>query len=210
MHSPISGVPGAEPDGPTLHQRLAVIAWLKARGLPLGIGVTQFPNEQLSPLFISVFDLSASEVARLNASLDHARSQYDTLVGRIATGGINPDGAQLTVQVPPMPAEGGAIHDALFAAFQQVLGPERFQLFDIVAADNFERSFDGFGLGEVRYTMELNPIVAANGFRTYRITRHSSNPDGSRMTSNNQLDVESALKRFPVLKRFIPGDINRQ
>lgn len=208
MYSPISGGTGAEPDGSSLNQRVAAIAWLRARGLPLGIGVTEFPTEQLGPLFISVFDLSTSEVDRLNASLAHARTKYDALVGSIATGGIGPDGTQLTVHVPPMPVEGGAIHDALFATFQQVLGPERFQLFNIVAADNFERSFDGFGLGEVHYIMDLNPSVAANGFKTYKIVRTSSNPDGSRMTSNNQLDVENALKMFPVLRRFIPRNID--
>lgn len=168
------------------------------------------PVRGLDPVFVRFFNLTPAEAGRLAGSIKLAQAQYDSMVDAAATGGVSDDGKTLTVTVPSFPAEGGAIHDELLGAFEQVLGPDRFALFNVVTRDQFEQSFNQFGLGKVTYAMELTPTIIAGARPIYKATRATSGPDGSwGSSSGSVLGAADVKKYFPAMSRFLPPDFGQ-
>lgn len=187
-----------------------VIEWLQASGYHLQVPAIMWPRDKLNPQFIKVFDLSPPEVARLEGSLKLAKEQIDALLSRAATGEISADGAKLTVTVPPQPTEGGVIHDTLLSAFEQVLGPDRFLLFNTMSGDAFEQSFDQFGLATEIFTVDLNPERMSGGRPLYQVKKETKGAEG-RLNNNSigRIDAAGVLDFAPPVKRFLPADFGQ-
>lgn len=207
--APVAGAAALAPD--VVAARLATLQWLQAAGMPVQLPpVSPFTDTTLNPIFVKAFALDGAEEAKLRLALIDSRRRYDEVLTRTAQGRIDEAGKELTVKIAPSPEAGGRIHDDLLDTFRNVLGPERFALFNQLSAEAFAGTYDSFGMGQVTLTMKLTPRHVPNGPDTYQIVRAVTSASGQRTLGTSQIDLATARRSFPVLFRFLPADFGSE
>jgi len=161
--------------------------------------------DKVGPQLVGFFDLTPAETATLNAAVARAAQRMAELSHLHASGKVDETTGKLIVDVAAFPEEGGRVYDELLGQFRSVLGPERFAYFGTFFGDNFDRSYDSFGLHRVRYEVELTPVTTLNGQPVHRIERSFVAGDGTGSgRGGGQLPLDRLVEYNPILKRFLP------
>ena len=172
------------------------------------LSIPVFGQNRVNPHFAQFFELTPDETNRLSAAVAQAAQRMEDLADLHAVGNLDAAAGKLTVNVTAFPAEGGIVYNELLGQFQTVLGPERFAYFNIFFGDTFDQSFDGFGLNQVRYEVDLTPTVTPQGQTNYSYTRSFVTGDAKgRGQGGGQLPLPLLIKYNPTLKRFIPPSL---
>lgn len=169
--------------------------------------VIPFVGDSLNLDLAVTLGLSPAEVDQINAAYRTARQRLSDQALKTATSRISADGTKLIVSIPPFPTEADSPYSDLLNKVTQVLGPERFQVFNEVAGEAFDRDSDRFGLNAVTYELGLQPVGTATSPPSYSL-RHSSVAADVKESSSasgtfTRADIE---KFFPVLTHFLPPD----
>ena len=183
--------------------RLKAYAWLK-RTQPY-LSLPLFGGDGLDPTFVALFDLSPSEAASLELATRRAKDQLLDLARQVAKVDVDRSHGKVTVDVPSMPGKGGQIYDQLLAVFGTALGPEKFQQFNALEGDVFDRSFDSFGVAKKKY--EVTVRVDQRGQTWFDVRTSSSEPNSS-ITSNGSVSPQDLTKAFPPLDGIVPADFS--
>lgn len=189
-----------------MQRKREMLESLRARGRMLFF--TPFVGKLITPEFAMLMDLTANEVVALEAALAKAKDSYAEAEFRAGSVTIGPDGRSLTMEVPPMPEAGGAIYDHALATFESVLGPERFELFNIASRDAFDRALDNFGLSQVTYSLKVSDSTMPSGELLFDIERSHVGP-GGRGTSSSRLRPKDMDAFFPQLSKVMPKDFGK-
>jgi hypothetical protein len=112
----------------------------------------------LSEAAISAFRLSPSEVARVKALLAATQKSMAELEAKNAVIEPPRSEGEIRITVAPFPAEGGKVYDTFQQALHEILGDERFSLYNGTFRESMERlgEMSGFGLIERSITIEPN------------------------------------------------------
>ena len=166
-------------------------------------------GDALNTDVVEVLDLTLVEKELLDSAFKQAKQHLDELREHAASRQVTADGKKLIVTVAPIPTEGSAVYSNLVTTLKQVLGPERYQLFNDVTGDSFDRSFESFGLNTVSYELSLEPISQPGSAPNYAFKQSFKAADGSGSSgwSNGTMDRSSLEKSFPVLAHFFTPDI---
>ena len=205
-----AAVPGSDF---TVRSPMETLEWLKARNQHLLMvpfhpinGAYGFDTQMAIML-----GLKPDEYDRLNAAIRQTQQQLNDLAIQAATAHLSPDGKTLQVTVPSLAAGGDALYSSLLNTFAQVLGPDRFQVFNALAGDTFDTSFDRFGLNPTSYVLTLQPLAPAAGPPLYQVTRNYTDATGkSRGWSNSTYRLPDLQKDLPVLAHFLPPELAQQ
>lgn len=173
--------PSDSPDAASSSQSYAALraAVTVATKLPsLQYRVPAFMGERLNPHFVTLYELTPEEVARIDTALLRARERVGRLEAAKAVIAPHPDGS-VRISVEPFPAEGGMVLDGVKSELLATLGPTRSDCFralsDFDGTDSTE--FGGFGLS--RTVIEIR----------------SSGPTGQgSLTSSTSFDPETKLQ----------------
>lgn len=169
-----------------------------------------FGGDRVRPEFAILMDLTLEEKQDMEEVLANAKHAYLEAEVRNGVVTLGAEGSSLTMEVPPMPKEGGVIYDQALTAVAGILGPERFELFNMAARDGFDRSLDSFGLNHVTYRMKPSKQTMANGEQLYDIVREFQGPDGSsRGNSGSVLRLQDLERSFPQLAKVLPEDFGK-
>lgn len=159
----------------------------------------------LDPKLAVMLGLTPAEFDHLNAAIQKTERKFAELAIQKAVSHVSANGKTLTVAVPPLARAGDALYANLLNTFENVLGPQRFQLFNAVAGDSFDNSFGGFGVDPVTYVLTLQPTGNDGGTPRYSVTRSftqtGQNGVGWSRGSYSRKNLE---ENFPVLAHFLP------
>jgi len=183
--------------------RLKAYAWLKGKQPHLTLPL--FGEDGLDSTFVALFDLTPSEAASLELATHRAKDQLLELARHVARVDVDRSHGKVTVDVPSVPGKGGQIYDQLLAAFGSVLGPEKFQQFNTLEGDAFDRSFGSFGVAMKKY--EVTVRVDQRGQTWFDVRASSSEPNSS-STSNSAVSRQDLAKYFPLLVGIVPPDLS--
>lgn len=188
-------------------RKVARVISFNEHGSYLTVG--PYVQDRISPTFLLMFDLTKDEVDRLESAASNASERYQEMQSRVAAGEMNADGSKLIVNVPPTPEAGGILYDDLLATFADVLGPDRFELFNVLSRQSFDQRYDRFGLNTVTYELDLTPIGGYTGQRDiYKLVHSYVAPDGqTKGHGTSQSNLKGLLQSHPLLTRFIPPEL---
>lgn len=137
-------------------------------------------------------------MARLVRAAEGTKNQLSAARAAKAVSRLEADGKSWRVEVPALDvAASGAIYDQLRDNFRVTLGLERLETFGELAGENFERSFDNFGLSPVVYEIAPpSPVPHSNHLMFLEFKRHFYGTNGAAMgwTSGRYLlgDIEKS------------------
>lgn len=183
--------------------RMSVIRWLRDGGVP--VRVQPFSGAQMSREVIQLLALTPSEVATINSALGKAKVELDNARRDTARSSLSDDGKMLVVEVPALqPEASGPIYDGILDVLRKTLGPERFAMFNELAGQGLDASFDSFGLNHVRYELTLTPrFIAGNSTPYFEYKRHYIAADGTgKGWSGGTGDAKGIEKADPILAHF--------
>jgi hypothetical protein len=186
--------------------RAETIAWLKRRHSLFQMSA--FMGDSFNVELAVVLGLNSAEIEQIDMAVQQVKKRLDELEVHAATGQVSADGKTLTVSIPSLTNEGGALYADLLNKFSQVMGPERFQLFNEITGDSFDRNFDRFDLNAVTYELALDPTNTIGNKTLYSFKRYTSDgADKSTSWSGGTLDRESLQKTYPALGHFFTPDL---
>lgn len=163
-------------------------------------------GDKLNPNLAIMLGLTEEEYDRLNEAIRKTKRRYDLLAIQSATDHLSDDGKTLEVSVPSLAAGGDALYSGLLNEFGRVLGPERYQLFNALAGNAFDTSFNRFGLNPVTYTLTTQP-TKSGGTSRYSVSRSYTDANGKGGgASSGVYSLPALQKTFPVLAHFLPQD----
>lgn len=187
--------------------------WLKGRHLSLHISpIGHFDGRpEIDSNLALMLGLTPGEFDRLNAAIQKTYRKFDELAIQRATSRVSADGKTLTVSVPSLAQQGNSLYTGLLQTFENVLGPQRFQLFNAVAGDAFDNSFNSFGVDPVTYVLTLQPAGNGGGTPQYSVTSsyRQASPSGVGWRSGS-LSLASLDKEYPVLAHFLPPNLDSE
>lgn len=163
------------------YEKLSAVLELRRRGEFPGRFSCVDTTGRLSPSFIEVFELSASEQSDLVAAIEEARASLAQIEGNRRRV-LDSDKSAFVVEIPAFPELGGVVYDRLMAAFAAVLGAERYSAFQDVGAEQVEQTFGGhFGCDAVTVTIYKEGPVGRSGYRASEVTETIGGRSPSRM-----------------------------
>ena len=178
--------------------------WIKRRGISLQVAPFNPVEIKLDLQLAILLGMTPSEYDRLNEALQQTKQHYDELAVHAAANHVGADGKTLEVTVPSLGADGDSLYTSLLNTFREVLGPERFQVFNAVAGEGFDTSFDRFGLDPVRYVLTLQPADQARNAPRYSVTRYVTDANGTSSSWSSGTYTRSDLEKgYPVLAHFL-------
>jgi hypothetical protein len=184
--------------------RLRALDWFRTNaGGYFGIGV--FVGDSLNPDFIRAYDLSPAEVAALESALRGAKTELTAMAIQGATVQIDTAATKLTATISPTPVKGGEVYDALLTTFRSVLGPDKFNLFNKLSGESFDRGLDAYGAARLSY--EVTKRNDPSGGLLYVIKRSSVLPN-SNGNSMSMVPPDGVEKFDPVLAKLIPPEFS--
>jgi hypothetical protein len=98
-----------------------------------------------------------------------------------------------------------ATYDRLLGTLKSTLGPERYEVFNELSGEGFERSFDQFGLNNLRYELVLEPKLPFPGAPAhFEYKRHYLDAAGvGKGWTGSIVSLDQIEKSDPILARFI-------
>lgn len=114
------------------------------------------PRGKITEAFIKLFQLTPTEVSKLQQTIDSSRNQLGQLERQHASVVIDSAG-KAVVTVGTFAKEGGAIYDDFNRNIANILGPERNTSYASLGAEQVERALHGFGDAPRTYTLSMNP-----------------------------------------------------
>ena len=211
-HAPEASVPDSATSAVSdrIRRKREMLESYREPGRIIHFAFSPFGGDRVRPEFAILMDLTPEEKQDMEEVLATAKRAYLEAEVRNGVVTLGSDGSSLTMAVPPMPQEGGDIYDQALAAVAGILGPERFELFNMAARDGFDRSLDSFGLNHVTYRMKPSKQTMANGEQLYDIVREFQGPDGSsRGNSGSVLRLQDLEWAFPQLAKVLPKDFGK-
>ena len=191
--------------------RLAALREMKSKGLDFGLRI--FSNNQITPEFAQLYDLTPAEIAQLNQAYQQTQQRLDALIQQHAKLDPTSTDAKLIVTVAAFPAEGGQVYNDFLSIFSTTLGTSRYALFNDISDDALEKSFGSFGLENTRY--EVTRRTPDHGMQFYEIKRSNSLAVISASyhpfvgTVLGSLPAERLMEEFPALRAFpLPSTIS--
>ena len=154
---------------------------------------------------VLLLGVTPAELEQLDVATKNTKKSLDDLAIHAASRRVSDDGKTLIVTVPSLSAESGALYTNLISTVKQVLGPERYQLFDDLSGEIFDRSFDQFGLNPLTYELTLKPVSTAGGVATYSFKRSYVDAANSGNFGWSSGTTSSAYPD-PFLMHFLPTD----
>ena len=193
-------------DGASMRNRMETLAEMKRRNVHLL--VAPFGGGSLSLELAVMLGLSAAEIDQINVTYRMTKQRLSDQAIGAATSALSPDGTTLTVTVPPLPTNTDSSYSDLLNQVRQVRGPERFELFNELAGEQFDKEFDRFGLNAVTYQLSLQPTSNATGTAAYSYRYTSAAADAKETNWNSgtitRADIE---ENNPVLAHFLPAGV---
>ena len=168
-----------------------------------GIVMSAVNDDSVDMVFALMMGLTSADIARLNRSLASAKERIETLRESTARLEISPDKKTKIITLPALGAEMTPIYKSVLSEFADVLGPERYDLFNQVAGESFDGLFDHFGANTVVYEIATDPIIDEKGRMTYqykRTSRESGPMPASYWSNRTFIDGE---KDDPIVMKFI-------
>jgi hypothetical protein len=189
--------------GVTRQQQLDALRSFHAAGAPLRVNLLR--GHGVDQAMTKILGLSTTEQARIVEAAADAEAAITAARGARATSRLSEDGKLLIVEVPGLDAAAsGAVYDRFSAALRATLDDDRFVLLNELAGESLERSFDRFGLNNIRYELTLQPKTVAAGVAFFDYKRHFVDAGGaSNGWSGGTLTLENMQKNEPLLARFI-------
>lgn len=191
--------------------RLAALREMKSKGLDFGIRI--FSNNQITPEFAKLYDLTPAEIAQLNQAYQQTQQRLDALIQQHAKLDPTSTDAKLIVTVGSFPAEGGQVYNDFLSVFSTTLGASRYALFNDISEDALEKSFGSFGLEHTRY--EVTRRAPDHGMQFYGIKRSNALAVISASyhpfvgTTWGTLQAEKLKEHFPALRAFsLPSTVS--
>ncbi len=189
------------------------LKWIKLRRMgPLTVPFLPIDAGNTFSLQLAIMlGLTEDEYDRLNAAIQETKLRCDDLAIQSATSHLSKDGKTLEVTVPSLAAGGDTLYSGLLDEFTQVLGPERYQLFNALAGDAFDASFDRFGLNSVTYRLTVQSPEQDDAPSKYSVTRNYIDANGKNGGANTGTFSSSDLKKiYPVLAHFLRPDLGKE
>lgn len=155
--------------------------------------------------------LTPGEVEQLSSAYLQTKKNFDDLAIRSAAGKISADGKILVITVPSLTGESAPLYSNLLDTVKQVLGPDRYSLFNELAGDGFDRTFDRFGLNPVTYELTLEPEKIEGGFARYPLKTSyiDVSREGSRGWGTGTVTRADLQENNPVIAHFFTPDIGK-
>jgi hypothetical protein len=205
--SATTGTATQKPDDP-IGRRTQAIRELSRLGLNSQIAA--FSGDKFSPQLGKALSLTPDESSRLALAAQEAKRAIDAARLARASSRVSEDGKTLIVESPSVDvAASRAIYDRLLDTVKSTLDRERFELFNELTGDSFDRGFEQFGLQSYRYEMELTPILIPERAGDHlNFKRHILNYNGVSVGwSGSRLNYPGIEKHAPVLAHFIPSEL---
>ena len=205
-HGPAPAPPTSELVSPT-EERLHAIRLLKAVGLPVKV----FPilAEEPSREIIALLQLSELEIKQLTNLHRATRQAIARERMAAATSRVGDDG-KIIVDAPGLAAAASAEYfDRCTRRYRELLGADRFALFNEVAGEQFERSFERFGLDALSFHFSPRLRQVTEGApAVVEFTRYWFDASGNGTgTSSNMLPPAALLRQHPELERMLPPEL---
>ena len=173
--------------------------------------MSPFSGDSFSHEVAILLGLTPTEFDHIDAAIQQTKQRLNDLALNAATAHVSADGKTLIVTVPPLPNEGDSLYANLLNTITQVLGPERFQLFNEITGDTFDSHFDRFGLNPVTYELTLQPADVVGGTPRYFYRRSYTDANGKSTGWSSATVSRSSLENsYPVLAHFFPSDFGKQ
>lgn len=204
---PAAGTSGPYP-GSTYHNRTETVRWLRRSGAPIYFSVLN--GEAFSPDFGKALDLTPDEMTRLNDVVLDTKHELDAARLAHTTTHTSEDGKTLIVDVPTVDVSASrAAYDRLLETLKSTLGPERYEMFNELGGEDFERGFDQFGLNNVRYELVLQPVFPAAGTAPhYEYKRYFLDATGNGTGwGGSTMSIAQIEKYDPILARFLQSKL---
>lgn len=184
---------------------LRTYSWIRKQGTHIS-GFDPFPFAKFDFSLAIMLGLSSDEVDRLNQAIKFSKQQISEIQIRTATSSMDADGKTLSIKIPPLQADSASIYAELLAKFKQTLGPERYQMFNEMSGDSFDRSFDRFGLNPLTYEVNLKGEVRPDGSTVYpyKISGNDVGSPGSSYSQSGSSTMKDLQETYPIFLRFLP------
>ncbi len=171
-----------------------------------------FTGNHITDGVSKILNLTEAEKTRIISAAYESKAQLDRARAASAKAHLSPDGASLLVDLPALdPGTSGAIYDQFVGTLGATLGPDRLELFNEVAGENFEQSFDRFGLNPIRYELTLQPIYPEGSQQPIvEFKRHYVDATGnSTGWTTSQLSLADLDRSDPILAQHLPAQLKR-
>jgi RNA polymerase sigma factor (sigma-70 family) len=160
---------------------------------------------QLTPQFIELFALTPDNQSALQQGLDAARQRMRELYRENLSTTLSPSGNEVTLELKSFPEAGGAVYDTLLKTFAATLGPERYNAFLALGAEQAEKELGRFGTAYA--TITVSRETATDGEVRYRIrSRQSETPENNSNYLSDRLTLERFRREAGEFAELLPPD----
>lgn len=192
-------------------KEIQTLEWLRSRDPRNGppsvslTGADGALNKQLAVML----GLGPEDYGRLNAAIARTKERLDELAIQAARPRLSADRQTFVLNIPPHPQTSDPVYADLVDTFAQVLGPDRFKLFNAVSGDAFDGSFNRFGLDPVTYELTLQPELSDSTPR-FKVIQSFAGADGQHsVRTTGSYSIETIKRTYPVLAHFLPPSLGK-